>query len=159
WLKIVKKHPVTAIEAFANSNYRLFSSERCGYLFYVNLIEKDQGEHNWYGITENAYGRTIREEFEPLGVYASQLPLVGLTLSGGLYIWILAFFFVYYWAKKRYDNFAIMAVFVLWVGTMMLGPIIYMRYVLPAVMAIPLYACILYGKCEISTDKMNSDGR
>ncbi|MCR5691188.1 MAG: DUF6020 family protein, partial [Eubacterium sp.] len=155
WLKMVKKHPITAIEAFLKNNFLLTSSKGCGKIVYVNQIESASQSYNWYGITETKGGSGVRQTLSKVLEYMSNIPILGLFFSALTYNFLLAFFMVYFLVKRQYDKFLLVTLFALCIGTMLLGPIIYMRYMIPGIMAVPLYGGIAMVRNENKKEEEN----
>lgn len=143
WARMVLRHPGTAIAATMHGNYVLTSSGPCGKLVYVNQVEANSDQPNWYGIKENKYAQKLRGNIERALEKIATLPLIGLLFSLGFYDWLLVFAIMVMIARRQYEKLMVPIFFVMCIATCILGPIIYMRYALPWIMGIPFVGMLL----------------
>lgn len=154
WLKMVKNHPMTAVEATMHNNFLLSSSNGSGKIIYVNQIANNP-DKNWYGVTETATFAGIRSVLEYALSGMGKLPFFGVLFSIGCYDWVLLAVAMVLLARRRYDAFAIVALYVLCAATLVLGPIIYMRYAIPWILALPLFGGVLMTNRTKGLDRQN----
>lgn len=144
WAKMVVRHPGTAVAATLHNNFLLTSSSGCGKIVYVNSIEKYKDSNiQWYGVSENSYGREMREALEKSLEYMSRLPGVGLLFSIGVYDWLIVFALMVLIARRQYDSLSAGLVLLMCIATSVLGPVIYMRYALAWIMGLPFLLAVL----------------
>lgn len=141
WLNIGLKHPLTYINSF------LIGTVDFWYPFAV--VDGYQAENSSYFDykvsepgTEVVLLPWLHDIYESISHEheAQTLPGVFLILSPGWYLLLFIVLFLYLWREKQYGKMFILLPILLNFGTVLLGPIALVRYVLILFFAFPIYS-------------------
>lgn len=141
WLKLGVEHPLTYINSFLVGTVDFWyphavvdgykdSYDRSSYFDYrIDTIEEEivicEKLHDFY-------------EYISWDKQAQRLPGMFLLLSPGWYFVVEFVLFMYLWMHRKYKKMVVMAVIFLNFGTVLLGPVALVRYVLINFYAFPL---------------------
>ncbi len=144
WLYFLQKYPGTYVDAFLCSSYGNWYP---GYDFggYLELSVKDMyglipdiHRNSKFPSLEQTYTKFFAQE------QYKDIPVLSILLNPVLYIWLL--FITIAWLIRRHIYSLIpplMPLIGLW-GTMLLGPIALVRYMLPILFVLPLLLYLLF---------------
>ena len=102
-------------------------------------------KHRYDGLfTNNRYSK-IRAGF-------TQIPILSTVLSPALYLWIALAAILYAFAKRRYYALVILAPITILLATMLLGPCVHIRYMLPIIALAPIIIACTFGDIKVVND-------
>ncbi len=156
WLSLVRKYPVTSIQAFmaGNRGYYAFTPKYTGVTYsqqaglrFVYTSFDIAGEGQLHTVQPAA--------FEGLRIKAAQameafrtIPIVQMLFTCPLYTWLLVAAAIVLAHRRRFRDLALFAPALLSFAVCLVSPVDdYFRYFLPVIaMSIPLLACTRYAK-------------
>lgn len=146
WLKKGADHPLTYINSF------LIGSVDFWYPFSVMDGYQDvYGKSSYFDYKVSEPGEVqvllpkLHEIYESIShdKEIQKLPGMFLLLSPGWYLLLYLLFFLYLWREKRYKTMIPLFSILINFGTVLLGPIALVRYVLILFFAFPVYSALM----------------
>ncbi len=135
WLKQLKKHPITYVEATINNTYGYFYPAKTNWYIYTK-----------YNSTINQYGfnysfnnlNTLRDILSSYGKIFQYIPVIGLIVNIGFNTWIILFMLAYLTYRKKYKELIYLIPSLIVLLVCVASPVnTYFRYALPNIFALP----------------------
>lgn len=143
WMKLLRRHPGTFINATINNNYPLFSSKYNNGMYYFGVIKKAEV----YGIYNTEWSKTARETVRSILQYARSCNLTSWMFSVGYWDYVILLCMIYFIYKKQYHMLIVFAPILINILTCIAGPIIYMRYAFQWIIVVPLlFSVVIYNE-------------
>ena len=156
YFELLAKYPSDYIDAFLAQN--------AGYLY---LFDRScltvYGDHPvGYGFVQTAWANDIYEDgivkapaipalYEFLEKIASEntiqkIPVLGILFVPGYVLWAFIYLGLSCWYRKKYRLLLPVSLVVLFIGTLLLGPCVQLRYIYPVWVFLPFMAAVIYRK-------------
>ena len=135
WLKQLKKHPITYVEATINNTYGYFYPVKTNWYIYT----KYNPTINEYGFNYNFNNlNTLRDILSSFGKIFPYIPIIGLIVNIGFGTWIILFMLSYLIYKKKYKELIYLIPSLIVLLVCVASPVnTYFRYALPNIFALP----------------------
>ncbi len=135
WLKQLKKHPITYVEATINNTYGYFYPAKTNWYIYT----KYNPTINEYGFNYNFNNlNTLRDILSSFGKIFPYIPIIGLIVNIGFSTWIILFMLSYLIYKKKYKELIYLIPSLIVLLVCVASPVnTYFRYALPNIFALP----------------------
>lgn len=149
WAVQLTKHPGVYVEAFLNLNYSWFTfSSNWDYLF-IRGVDDSLISQYLEGI-ENPQSTEDAKLFVFYVVYSlMKLPVIGVLFEFSSYTWAYVVLFIAALRRKRHrELLACLPIFVNYL-ICFVGPVAYMRYVIPMLACLPFAAFIIFSKSKM----------
>lgn len=153
WASQLTKHPDVYIEAFLNLNFSWFTFSANWDYLYVNGVNDTLIPQYLEGI-ENPQSTQEAKSFLSQSLYTiARVPLISVLFEFSSYTWAYVILFIAALRRKRHGELlACLPIFVNYV-ICFVGPVAYMRYVIPMLACLPFAAFIIFSKSKMqSTD-------
>ncbi|MCM1304027.1 MAG: DUF6020 family protein [Lachnospiraceae bacterium] len=150
WARWGAAHPLTYINSFLINTVDAWYPHAL-----IDGYRHGDGRGSYFDYQVDAPGREVvylpalHERYETLShdLQAQQKPLAFLALSPGWYFWCTMLFFFYFWSRGKYRMMMPFLVFLFHFLTVLMGPMILVRYLLIFFFAFPAVAGMaVYGK-------------
>jgi hypothetical protein len=158
WAVELKKHPAVYVEAFLNLNYSWFNFEsRHDFVYYDGII--DENIPKYVSGLENPESLTDAKDALWQFVHLiAQVPLVSATLELSFYTWAyVVVFLAMLMRKKHKELLAILPIFANYL-ICFVGPVAYMRYVVPMVACLPFTIFITFSRDKNKSEEIKDIG-
>ena len=149
WMKGLKKHPITYIEATINNTYGYFYPVKTNWYLY-RKYEKKLLEDN----IDYHYNNMIilRTQLSAIGLVFPYIPLIGLLVNIGFNTWVILFLFNYLLYKKKYRDIIWLMPSITTILVCFASPAnTYFRYALPYIFSMPLIIGLLFHSIKRNT--------
>lgn len=147
WVQLGVKHPLTYVNSFLINTVDAWYPHAL-----IDGYRHGDGRGSWFDYRvappgeERVYLPGLHELYESLShdLEQQKKPLAFLFLSPGWYVICTAFFFFYAWSRRRYSQLAPMWIFVFHILTVLLGPVILVRYLLLFFLGLPVVCAMAF---------------
>lgn len=135
WLKQLKQHPITYMEATINNTYGYFYPVKTNWYIYT----KYNSTINKYGFNYNFNNlNTLRGILSSFGKAFLYIPIIGLIVNIGFNTWIILFMLSYLIYKKKYKELIYLIPSLIVLLVCIASPVnTYFRYALPNIFTLP----------------------
>lgn len=156
WAAQLAKHPDVYVEAFLNLNYPWFSfNSRHDIIYYDGVSDKEIPKF-LEGLDNPECFDGARSVLKQTVWLLDRIPVISCVFELSAYTWLyVALFIVMLMKKKHKELLACLPVF-LNLGICFIGPVVYMRYVIPMAVLIPFVLFITMS--ESKGDGKNING-
>lgn len=146
WAAQLAKHPDVYIEAFLNLNYSWFSfNSNHDIIYYDGVTDKKIPEY-LEGLNNPESFNEARSVLKQTVRLLDRIPLVSSIFEFSTYTWIYVIIFLAMLMRKKHTALlACLPIFVNYV-ICFVGPVAYMRYVIPMVVCLPFVLFITFSK-------------
>lgn len=154
WIKLGLRHPVTYLESFLNKTigyfyqldpsiliHRIYYRVRNDLMIY-KYADNLQLQISKFGFKPNKTIMHISENVDKVFAIIFNIPIIGLLTIAPTYVWFMIFTLMICTRKKDKNNIYYILFLILYLGTLLLGPVDGMyefRYVYPIVSSVPLF--------------------
>lgn len=145
WFKGLVKHPMTYVQAYLNLNYGWLSYEGNDFIAYsaVGPVKVAEMIKEYDGYMGNEMFRAIvNRSLNLLG----RFPLTSIFLEMATYTWLYLILLYHIIKRKKKQAFLVCALAFFNYLTCLVGPVAYMRYVIPMVCLAPFAIFIVFKK-------------
>lgn len=136
WLKQFIKHPMIYVEATINNTYGYFYPNRTSWYIYHDFDDRivKKGFNYHYNSLEK-----IRLILSNIATILPKIPIIGLLVNIGFYVWIMLFIVSYLLYKKKYIDLLYLLPSFVSLLVCVASPVnTYFRYAMPFIFAMPL---------------------
>lgn len=161
WIHLGVEHPLTYVNSFLINTVDAWYPHAL-----IDGYRHGGGKGSWFDYrvappgAERVYLHGLHELYESLShdLEQQKKPFAFLFLSPGWYVICTTFFFFYAWSRKRYGQLVPMWIFVFHIFTVLLGPMILVRYMLLFFLAFPVVCTMFFfpecfGKSRESSER------
>ena len=93
--------------------------------------------------TEHSLWPTLKEKLDDFALNDGfMMPVIKIFYIPGIYLWIYLYIFVRVIEKRRFSGLFPVLLMLAFFGTLLLGPTMHLRYIYPAMIALPAFLCI-----------------
>ena len=149
WAVQLTKHPGVYVEAFLNLNYSWFTfSSNWDYLFVRGI--NDRLIPQYLEGLDNYEATADAKLFLSNTIYSfAKLPLIGVLFEFSSYTWAYVVLFIAAIRRKKYNELLVcLPIFVNYL-ICFVGPVAYLRYVIPMLACLPFAAFIIFSKSKM----------
>ena len=161
YLRLLKEYPSEYIDSFlANNAGYLYIGDKTCLTVYGNKPGLGFVQTKWaddmydYGASHESLIIWLYNLFEKVNSENSlqRIPMLGILLVPGYILWSYVYFALVCWYKKRYPLIISIVLAVLYLGTLLLGPTVQMRYIYPIWIFLPFLAAVVFREKSEETD-------
>jgi hypothetical protein len=137
WLKGLKKHPITYIEATIHNTYGYFYPIKINWYIYnkhQKYLEEDNIDYKYIKSTS-----ILRTYLKYLGWIFPFIPIIGLLVNIGFNTWLLLFLLFFLISKKKYKSIIYLLPSFITLLVCFASPAnAYFRYAMPIIFSMPI---------------------
>lgn len=143
WFRQLLKHPETYIQAFINQTYGYFYPNKHNwgenYFAAFDIVGTDHLQSDYIDLRFAVKSSAIRNIMENSVYLVEKIPILSLSLSAGMYVYVLITESTYLLAKKKWRESIILLPGFAVLFICLLSPVNgYLRYLLPIIATMPL---------------------
>ncbi len=161
YLRLLKEYPSEYIDSFlANNAGYLYIGDRTCLTVYGDapghgFVQTDWADDMYaYGASHESLIPWLYNILEKMNSenILQRIPLIGMFFVPGYVLWCFIYFAVVCWYRKRDPLVISIVLAVLFIGTLLLGPTVQMRYIYPVWIFLPFLAAVVFGEKRVKSD-------
>lgn len=154
WFAQLVKHPACYIEAFLNLNFSWFSFESTHDAIYYNGNTDETIPDYLEGLDNPSVFDGAREAVSQMIDALDKIPVISCLFEFSFYTWCYVIIFLAMLMRKRYTELLVCLPIFANYAICFVGPVAYMRYVIPMIVCIPFVIFITFSR---SKNKKNDE--
>ena len=157
WFAQLAKHPDCYVEAFFNMNFSWFSFESNQDLVFYNGNSDEEIPYYLEGLDSPKVFEHARAAVSQMINAFNKTPIVSCIFEFSFYTWCYVAIFLAMLMRKRYTELLVCLPIFANYAICFVGPVAYMRYVIPMIVCIPFVIFITFSRSKNKNDADDED--
>ena len=156
YLRLLWRYPDEYINAFLvqNAGYLYIFDRSCLDVYGSGNDGRGFVQTAWagamteYGVSKHPVIPFFFEALEKINYenLIQKIPVLGHLFLPGYVLWFFVFITVVFWYRKKYHLIPVSVMVLAFIGTLLLGPTVQMRYIYPVWVMLPFFLAVVYGR-------------
>lgn len=157
WFAQLAKHPDCYVEAFFNMNFSWFSFESNQDLVFYNGNSDEEIPYYLEGLDSPKVFEHARAAVNQMINAFNKTPIISCIFEFSFYTWCYVAIFLAMLMRKRYTELLVCLPIFANYAICFVGPVAYMRYVIPMIVCIPFVIFITFSRSKNKNDADDED--
>ena len=157
WFAQLAKHPGCYIEAFLNMNFSWFGFDSNQDLVFYNGNTDETIPDYLEGLDNPKVFDHARAVVSQMMNALERIPVISCIFEFSFYTWCYVVIFLAMLMRKKYTELLVCLPIFANYAICFVGPVAYMRYVIPMIVCIPFVIFITFSKCKNKNDDADGD--